>query len=265
MTRKRLSVVVITKNEEARIARCLGSVSWADERILVDGYSSDRTTEIAQSLGAKIVLSRFNGSFDRERNQGIDAASGDWILQLDADEIVTTGLRGAIEAILAQDPPFSAYKFKRKNFFLGHAMRFGGWYHDSLHFFRKGRARYQGRIHEALIVDGPIGRLQEEVEHTPFESLSQFLERHNRYSSLEAERILEERGILPWKEVRYHLVWKPLKLFWKFYVKKQGFRDGWVGLLFSGLYAWVHFLNWAKYWELVQVQSSGSMKGRSIS
>lgn len=251
MPRKKLSVVVLTKNEEARIARCLESVRWADEIILVDGHSTDRTAEIARSFGARVVSNHFDGNFDRERNLGIDQASGGWILQLDADDVATPGFRQAVEKILESEPPFCAYRFKRKNFFLGRAMRHGGWYHDSLHFFRKGKARYKGRIHETLIVDGPIGSLAEEVEHHPFESITQFIERHNRYSSLEAERIREERGALPWRKVRSQLTWKPLKLFWKFYVKKRGFREGWVGLVFSVLFAWVHFLNWAKYWELI--------------
>jgi hypothetical protein len=134
-------------------------------------------------------------------------------------------------------------------------MKHGGWYHYSLHLFRRGRARYEGVIHETLRVDGPVGRLEAAVEHYPFTSVSQFVRRHNGYSTREAQAKLEERGILPEKEILFQLKKKPLKRFFKFYVKKLGFLDGAHGLVFSVLFAWVHFLNWAKYWELLNAKN----------
>ena len=161
-------------------------------------------------------------------------------------------LKKDIEAVLEDDKGHCAFKFKRKNFFLGHFMRYGGWYHYSLHFFRKNKARYKGEVHETLIVDGDIGRLEGDCEHYPFNSLSEFIKRHNRYSSIEAKKILSSQGVLDLKVIMYNLKIKPLKRFWKFYVKKQGFREGIYGFIFSVLFAWVHFLNWAKYWEMVK-------------
>ena len=250
--KKKLTVVVTTKNEEDKIRKCLESVKWADQIVIVDGYSTDKTLDICREYGAKIVQNKFDGNFDKERNIGIDNATGDWILQLDADEIVTAGFRKDIENVLNTDGGFNAYKFKRKNYFLGHPMIYGGWYHDSLHFFKRGFARYKGKIHETLIVDGKIGQLKGEVEHYPFKSITQFIARHDGYSAREALYVYEQRGIVSKKEIEYNLRIKPLKLFWKFYVKKQGFREGVYGLVFSVLYAWVHFLNWAKYWELIK-------------
>src|SRR3990167_5913953 len=156
----KLTVVVPTKNEEDKISRCLESIKWADEIVIVDGYSTDKTLDIAKDYGAKIVQNRFDGNFDKERNLGIDNSSADWILQLDADEVVTPELRRDIELVLSDDKPFVAYKFRRKNYFFGHFMRYGGWYHYSLHFFKRGKARYKGKIHETLIVDGDIGTLE---------------------------------------------------------------------------------------------------------
>ena len=133
-------------------------------------------------------------------------------------------------------------------------MRYGGWYHYSLHFFRRGKASYRGRIHEDLLVDGSIGFLEAPIEHHPFDSIEQFCDRQNRYTTLEALELFEERGRIPERELRYQIMVKPAKLFWKMYVKKLGFLEGMHGLLFSGLFSFVHFMKWAKYWEFIQKQ-----------
>ena len=246
----------MTKNEETRIRRCLDSVRWADEIVIVDGYSSDRTVEICKEYGAKVIQHKFEGSFDIECNLGIKNATGDWILKIDADEVVTEGLKKDIEGVLKDDRGCSAFKFHRKNYFLGHFMRYGGWYHYILSLFKREKAHYKGHIHETLIVDGKIGQLEGDCEHYPFSSLSEFIKRHNRYSSIEARRILEEKGVLDFKTIRYNTTIKPLKRFFKFYIKKKGFLEGFYGLTFSVLFAWVHFVNWAKYWELTREQDS---------
>jgi len=253
--RKRLSVVIITKNEEEKIARCLESIKWADEVVVVDGYSTDRTVEICRQFGAKIIQHQFEGDFGMERNIGGDAASGDWILQLDGDDVVTPGLKERIEEILKSDLPYAAYKFRRKNFFLGHFMRYGGWYHYYPHLYKKGLARYNGRVHHLLKTDGKIGTIEEAVEHYPFQNFEQFIDRQNRYTSLEAKEMLEKEGASETKVIGYNLKVRPIKLFWKMYIKKMGFKEGIYGLFFSILYAWVHFIKWAKYWEEVNIKA----------
>jgi hypothetical protein len=150
----------------------------------------------------------------------------------------------------------SAFEFRKKNFFLGRWMRHGGWYHTSLHFFRRGRARYDGVIHERLVVDGSVGRIEAPVEHTPFTSIRQFVTRHNGYSSREARALIEEKGRPTEEALMFNLKKKPLKRFFKFYAKKLGFLDGMHGFIFSVLFAWVHFINWAKTWELLRENSS---------
>lgn len=251
--RKRLSAVIITKNEEEKIPNCLESIKWADEIIVVDGYSTDRTVEICRDFGAKVIQHQFEGDFGKERNIGTDAASGDWILQLDGDDVVTPELRNRIEEILNNDFPYVAYKFRRKNFFLGHFMRYGGWYHYYPHLYKKGFAKYDGKVHHLLKIDGKIGTIEEAVEHYPFQNYEQFINRQNRYTSLEAKEMLEKDGVLEAKIIRHNLTTKPLKLFWKMYVKKMSLREGIYGLIFSVLYAWVHFIKWAKYWEEIKL------------
>ena len=251
LLRKKLSVVVLTKNEQEKIERCLNSVAWADEIVIVDGFSTDRTVEICKRYKTKIVQHRFEGDFGQERNIGIDNASGDWVLQLDADEVVTEGLHTAITKVLEQEREFAAYKFLRKNFFMGHFMRYGGWYHHSLHFLKKGFARYEGKVHHELIVNGKIGVLDAEIEHYPFDNFSQFIERHNRYTNLEAKEIVDLKRYGDEKNVRYQIRIKTVKRFWKFYVIKKGYKEGIHGLIFSILFAWVHFIKWIKVWELL--------------
>lgn len=249
---KKLSVVIITKNASKKIRNCLKSVEWADEIVIVDGHSEDDTVAIASEYTDKILSSDFEG-FANERNKGASFAEGDWILQLDADEIVTEGFRERLERILSgDDGGFVSFKFRRKNIFLGRPMLRGGWYHYSAHLFKKGRAHYEGDIHETLIVDGKQGKIEEAVEHYPFDSMSEFIERQNRYTTLQAKEMFRKDGSIPEKAILYNLKVKPLKLFNKFYIKKRGFMEGMHGLVFSVMFAWVHYLKWAKYWELKQ-------------
>lgn len=248
----KLSAVIITKNAEDKVRNCLESIKWADEIVVVDGFSTDSTVSICQEYGAKIIQRKFQG-FDKERNAGVDQSSGDWILQLDADDVVTGGMRQAIEKILADsENKYAAYKFRRQNFFLGKAMKYGGWYHYSAHFFRKGKAFYQGSIHETLMVKGEMGKMEEIIEHHPFCSLSEFIDRQNRYTNLQAQRMLDEFGARDTAFARKGLLKKTRKTFWKLYVKKKGFLEGMHGIVFAVLYAWVEFSKWAKYWELVR-------------
>ena len=249
---ERISAVLLTKNEESRVTRCLESIRWADEIIVVDGLSTDRTVEICQRYGARVMSRAFSGSFSEERNAGTDMAAGDWILQLDGDDEVSEELREALQRMLREGTTHAAFNVRRKNNFLGHWMMRGGWYHYYRAVYPKSACRFEGLVHEVLQVQGTTGVLEGAIIHTPFTSLEQFITRQNRYTTLEARQILEQRGVLPAREVRYQVTWRPLKLFWKSYVKKQGFREGWHGLVFALLFMWVHVMKWVKYWELVR-------------
>ena len=226
---------------------------------MVDGGSIDGTRQIAEAAGAKVITEPKADDFGYLRNLGAEQAQGDWILQLDADEVVTPAFRETLEKILLQTDSTSAFKFRRRNNFLGHWMRFGGWEHDSLHLFRKGFAHYEGRVHERLVVNGPIGTLPVGVEHYPFRSLEEFIDRQNRYTTLEAQQLYENQPHPPERELQYQIQTKPVKLFWKLYIRKQGFRDGMVGFVFCTLYAFVHLIKWAKYWEKVHEASASPL------
>lgn len=254
--RETLSVVLMTNNEEARIATCLDRVvDWADELVLIDDLSTDRTVEIARRYTDKIFSYPSEDDHYQQWNRGIDRATSDWILHIDADELVTPQLKTAIHRILEDAQGYSAFEIMRKNFFLGHPMRYGGWYHRHLILFRRERARCVGKgIHVRLRVDGKIGFLEADIEHYPFTTISQFVDRQNHYTTVEARVMGEEQRTVPVRTILYQMSVRPVKLFWKFYVKKQGYREGTYGLVFSLLYAFVHFLLWAKYWELMRAQ-----------
>jgi glycosyltransferase involved in cell wall biosynthesis len=251
--RETVSAVIMTKNCEGLVEGTLRSVApWVDEIVVVDGFSTDGTVGICRRYTDKVFQNRWDGyRFCTERNLGTAKATKDWCLHIDPDERATPAFRDAVLAVLQHGTPHSAFEFRKKNFFLGHWMKHGGWYHYSRHFFRRPKGTYEGVIHESLKVDGTIGKIEAAVEHHPFTSFGQFVARHNGYSKREALALWEERGRLGEGEVRYNLERKPLKRFFKFYVKKKGFLDGFYGLAFSVLFAWVHFLNWAKYWELL--------------
>ena len=243
----------MTKNCEDLVEGTLKSVAgWVDEIVVLDGFSSDRTVEVCRRYTDKVFQNRWDGyRFCTERNLGTSKVSSDWCLHIDPDERATPEFREALLKLLQKKPAENAFEFRKKNNFLGHFMRHGGWYHYSLHLFRRNKASYEGVIHETLKVEGAVGKLEAAVEHYPFTSVSQFVNRHNGYSTREALANLEERGVLPEKEILFNLKKKPLKRFFKFYIRKQGFLDGAHGLIFSVLFAWVHFINWAKYWELL--------------
>jgi len=250
MPRDKISAVIITRNEERNITRCLDSLKWVDEIVVMDGLSDDRTVDIARSYGAKVVEHKFEGDFGSERNRGNDNATGDWILALDADEAIPDETRKVIENILEKGSVYDAYNVPRLQYFLGKPMLHGGRYHSIINFFRKGKAHFDGKVHHLVIVDGAVGQFEEPIEHYPFNSISEFIQKHDRYTGYEAGEMFEKYGSSKEKEVKYNLTIKPLKLIYKSYFKKKGYKDGIIGLIFCVLFAFNYFLRWAKYWEL---------------
>ena len=247
-------MVIPTKNEEVRVLRCLESVRWAEEIVVVDGLSTDRTVEICRAFGAKVVSHGFDGSFATERNLGMAHAGCEWVLQIDADDVVTPAFRSAVSALIDSKPPQAAFKFWRKSVLLGRVMRYGGWYYAVPNLVRRDRVRYTGSVHERPEVNGTMGELAADIEHHPCEDLEQFVTRHNRYTSLQARDLLASAGRLSERQIR-RMVWKkPRKTFWKSFVRKAGYREGLHGLVFAEFYAGVELMKWAKVWEASCVQ-----------
>jgi glycosyltransferase involved in cell wall biosynthesis len=247
VSRPRLSVVVVTHNEEVRIRACLESASWADELIVVDAESTDKTATIARELTDHVFVRPWPG-FAAQKNFGLEQAHGDWILSLDADELVSAALREEIVGVLAGGGAHSGYLLPRRNVFWGRWIRHGGLYPDwQLRLFRRGHGRFAERpVHESVTVDGSIGRLAGPLEHRSYRDVADFLERADRYSTLAADDWLAAgRPARPLVD----LVGRPVARFLTMYVARAGFLDGWRGFLLAVLYAYYVLMRSAKVWE----------------
>lgn len=242
------SVYVIAYNDEPNMRACLESVAWADELIVVDSHSTDRTAAIAGEFTDKVHQVDFQG-FGRLRNQAVTYCSHDWVFSLDSDERMTPDLREEIQRVLDAGPQSDAYFVPRKNFFLGRWIRHCGWYPDyrQPQLFRKDRFRYREElVHEGFDCQGPVGYLKAAAVQIPFRDIDHFLSKHDRYSDLMAQR-MNERGR---RFSAPQLVTHPIGTFLKMYLLRRGFRDGMPGLILSGLYAYYTFVKYAKLWEL---------------
>jgi glycosyltransferase involved in cell wall biosynthesis len=243
----RLSVVVVTLNEGERIRACLESAAWADELIVVDAESHDKTAAVARELTDHVFVRPWPG-FAAQKNFGLEQARGDWILSLDADEVVSSTLREEITAIVERGGDHAGYAVPRRNVFWGRWIRHGGLYPDwQLRLFRRTSGRFAERsVHESVSVDGTVGRLTGHLEHRSYRDVADFLERADRYSTLAAaEWVTSGRPCRPLLD----LVARPVGRFLAMYVARAGFLDGWRGFLLAVLYAYYVLMRSAKVWE----------------
>jgi glycosyltransferase involved in cell wall biosynthesis len=243
-----LSIVVVTLNEETNLARTLASVAWADEIVVVDSGSTDRTREVAESFHAELFVEPWKG-FAPQKNSALAKASGDWILSLDADEEVEPALADEIRRALAANPSVAGFWIPRKNLFLGRWIRHGGFYPDTkLRLFRRGSGAFDDRpVHEDIRIDGTTASLKNNLIHHAYPTLEEYLEHMNRYSSLGAKAAVEtrQRGFS-----FLDIVVRPKLTFFYNYVLRLGFLDGREGLLLHLYHATYVSWKYAKAWEL---------------
>ncbi len=251
-----ISLVVITKNEERNIRDCLESVRWADEVVVIDAESSDRTVEIAKRYTEKLFVRPWVG-FGSQKNFGIDQAANEWIMILDADERATSGVREEISRILRDGPApeVAGFEIPRRNFFYGRWIRGGGLSPDyQVRLFRRSAGRYDDtRLHERLSLGGRILRLNSPLDHYSISSVGQHVAKMIGYTTLGAR---EKRNVgsrvTPLQVGGNHLV-----TIAKTYLVRGGYRDGVHGLivaLFAGMYT---FVKYAKVWEMLSVKREG--------
>lgn len=230
MKKIKLSVVIISKNEEKIIGRCLDSVRWADELVVVDSGSIDNTINICKRYNARIYYKKWQG-YSKQKNFAISKAKGNWILSVDADEVVSDELRDEIKKALENDKgEHDAYEIKFKNYFYGKFLRFGGMYPDyHLRLFRKGKGRFNSKqIHEGIWSKGKKARLAGDILHFTCETISNHVENINKYTEIEA---LQNINVLR-SPTGYSIYLKPVYNFIKNYFFKLGFLDGFHGLVF---------------------------------
>jgi glycosyltransferase involved in cell wall biosynthesis len=245
----RVSVAVVTWNEEERLRACLESVAWADEIVVVDAESADKTVEIARAFTDRIWVRPWPG-FAAQKNFALEQTTGDWVLSLDADEHVTPELSARIAEVVRQGGSADGYALPRKNIFWGIWVRHGGLYPDfQLRLFRRGVGRFVAdAVHESVRVPGRVERLAEPLLHHSYRGLEDFVARSNRYSTLAAADWVR-RGR---RTAVTDLILRPLARFASMYIVHRGFLDGWRGLVLAVLYANYVFLRTAKAWEARQ-------------
>ncbi|MBI5449527.1 glycosyltransferase family 2 protein [Candidatus Gottesmanbacteria bacterium] len=242
-----ISVVISAWNEEAKIKRCLESVHWADEIIVVDNCSTDATARVAKRNKAKVFSRPNDPMLNVNKNFGFDQATGDWILSLDADEIIPAPLATEIKDCVGHTTCVGFW-IARKNILFGKWIRHGLWWPDKqLRLFRRGKGRFPCvHVHEYLEVDGISGLLQEPYIHHNYENISQFIRKMDTlYTESEVLKLLRTNYQLEW----YDALRFPLSDFVKVYFAQSGYKDGLHGLILALLQSFYSFVVFAKVWE----------------
>jgi (heptosyl)LPS beta-1,4-glucosyltransferase len=247
----KIAVVIITKDEEKNIAACLESVRWADERIVVDAESRDRTVEMARQHAAQVHVRPWPG-YGPQKNFGMEQAKAEWILIVDADERITPALREEIQAVLKAGPPseVTGFEIPRKNYFYGRWIRGGGIYPDyQLRLIRKSSGRYDDtQLHENLRVRGRIERLRNPMDHYSMPTVGEHARKMRRYTTLGAQEKLKARSKVTALDIAGHHI----GTIFKTYVLRGGWRDGVHGVIVA-LFAGMHtFVKYVKAWDMLR-------------
>ncbi len=246
MTRIPLSVVIITKNEERNMHDCLGSVQdWADEIVIVDDESTDKTVEISKGYGAKI----YHRKMDNEgihRNWAYAQAKNEWVLSLDADEMASPELRQEISTALSSTE-FQAYDIPLRNYIGKYWVKHAGWYPaNKLRLFMKGRFKYEEvGVHPKVFLDGKTGHLTKDIVHKGYPDFEHFLQSVNRQTTLEAEKWIQTGR----KMTLGLMIWRAVDRFFRSFIGKKGYKDGFVGFMIAYFAFLYQLLSYAKYCE----------------
>jgi glycosyltransferase involved in cell wall biosynthesis len=226
-----VSAIVITRNEEAMIRRCLESLAWTREIVVVDSGSIDTTVEICRELGATVHTTDDWPGFGPQKNRALDRASGDWIISLDADEWVTPALRAEIERVISMPDARAGYAIPRRSSFCGRFMKHSGWWPDYVvRLFRRDAGRFSDdHAHERVMVRGQLGRLGEPLMHEAVRSIEQMLAKMDGYSSASAQSHFRQGRRASLATAILHGFWA----FFRTYVLRLGFLDGREGFILA--------------------------------
>jgi len=257
-TRPTVAAIVIAKNEERNIQACLQSLAWADEVLVIDAESTDKTAELARAAGARVIVRPWSG-FGAQKNFAMEQAQADWVLIVDADERVSQDLRDEILRVLQYDGSnVTAYRVPRRNYYYGTWIRGAGQYPDrQTRLVRRECGRYNYLpVHEHLEVNGFVEDLRGHLDHYTHPTVVSHEAKIERYSSLAAEeRLRRGKTDAAW----YHLLFNPIWTFFKVYLLRGGYRDGLPGFLVSGFSAAHVLLKYAKLWERAHVKAPSAV------
>lgn len=255
MSRPTLTAVITTLNEEVNVRDCLESVAFADEVLLVDSFSTDRTVEIARGFPRVRVVQREYFGSAAQKNWAMDQVTTPWLLIVDADERIPDRLAREIRAVIDREPEESQFFVRRENVFIDRVIRHSGWSTDKVvRLVRSGTVRYPNRrVHADLPADGPTPTLLAPMIHYTCRSLPQYLEKLHRYAAWGAADSFRQGRRAGFVE----LLLRPLWRFFRMYVVQGGFLDGGHGLVLCALQAWGVFLKWARVWEWNRLSRDG--------
>lgn len=248
---QRVSVVIITHNEEARIGECLESVKWADELIVLDDASTDKTREIAQRYTDKVFTRKMDIE-GRHRNYGYSLAKNEWVLSLDADERITPELKEEIGKAIRNPGGFSAFAIPRRNYIGNHWLKFGGWYPSAqLKLFQKSKFKWEEvGVHPRAFLNGICGQLKSDIIHLSYRDFEDFIAKQDNQTTREAEKWFKEGR----KMSLAHALWRTADRFFRSYIRKKAYKDGFIGFIISVLAGWYQITSYAKYWELKRIK-----------
>lgn len=250
--KSQITAVILTKNEEKNIERALKSVQFCDEIIVIDDDSTDKTASIAQKYTKKIFNRSLNNDFASQRNFGMQKANNEWILFVDADEEVTEELQKEIISVSATT---DAYFLKRRDFFYGREMKHGEIQkvreQGIIRLVQKGAGEWQGTVHETFSVKGKTGTLQNFINHYPHQTIKDFLNDINGYSTIRARELYDAQTA----SSLFQMIAYPIGKFLDSYFLKQGFLDGPEGFIYSFMMSFHSYLVRAKLYQLHEIQS----------
>lgn len=238
-----LTIALAVYNEALYIERCLSSVaSIADEIVVVDGTSTDATAKKAADMGAHVIITPNLPMFHINKQKALDASHGDWILQLDADEVVDEHLREEIVEIIRNPTSLSAYDVPRRNYFLGDWLRKGGQYPDRvIRLFRRGKGKFPKKsVHEQIEVSGGVGHLKHPLDHYSYVSVFQYWKKSASYIKLTAEELRAQKNYRSITTAISYIIVQPIVTFLVLYLRHKGFMDGWRGFVYA-LFSAMHF------------------------
>lgn len=255
---KKISAIILTRNNEKLIGDCLESLSWVDEIIVVDDSSSDKTLNVVKKY-KKTTIVKGEGTFSRKRNLGAKKASGEWLFYIDSDERVTPLLKKEIEKRTKKnDSKYVAYAIPRRNILLGHEMHHGGWWPDYvLRLIKKDAlVSWKGKLHEQPEIKGKVGKLVNPLTHITHRSLSEMVTKTNEWSTIEAKLLFNSEHP---KMVWWRFLSVAVREFWYRGIKEMGFLDGTVGVIEIIYQMFSKMITYAKLWELQKKDESSNL------
>ncbi len=247
--KNKISCVIVTKNEQANICRCLQSVQWMDEILVLDSGSVDETVKICKEFGCKVVETEWMG-FGKTKRFAVEQAKYDWIFSIDADEEMTTELRETLQQLLQTANPAAGYYIKRRSFYLGKRIRFSGWNRDyPLRFFNRKFGNFNEKeVHESVRIAAPKKNIEDCLLHYTYPTIESHIQKIDLYSTLGAQQLLAKGK----QASVFTAVMRGKVKFLKIYILQAGFLDGLEGLVLALISAFGVYLKYLKLWELTR-------------